>query len=156
MPHAAGAIAGLVLAALVLFAALGLAYRQWSDRRRRGDNLAEADAQHFARQDVRRSLGTTLMLVLGIGLGVGAFLMPPGDRREARLFARIWAGNCGLLVLLLILALLDWAATSAYAHRHRRALVQQHREGLKSELRRRSTPTNGRSGPHNGPPSQAP
>ena len=152
-PASPGATLGPLIAAVILAAATILAYRQWADRRRRGVGLSTADARHFAWQDLRRWIGTGFMAALAVGMAIATRLGPPRDRPAARLLARTWAGISALVVVMLILALIDWAATTAYARRHRNALSRQHLADLEAELRRHAGRRNGRTDPRNGPPT---
>ena len=154
-PASPGAILGLVLAAATLVAAAFLAFRQWAERRRRGGAMPVAEARYFARQDLRRWIGTVLMAALALGMIIASRLGPPRDRPAARLLVRTWIGICGLVVAVLTLALLDWVATTAYARRHRQELTRRHFAGLEAELRRHTGRRNGRPGT-DGPPDTPP
>ncbi len=134
MPAASpGAPIGYLLAALTLIAAVWLTVRQGADRRRRSPNLPDRDARHFTRQDLRRGAGVVLMIALGVGLAVLMGMGPARDRPSVRLLVGGWLGFCVALLSLLSLALFDWAATNAYARRHR----LQHRATLAEGTSRR-------------------
>lgn len=158
MPTASpGTLLGLLVAAATLAAAAILAFRQGTDRRRRGDELPAADARHFARQDLRRWTGTALMAALAVGMAITTRLGPPRDRPAARRLARTWVGLCVLVIAVLALALLDWIATAAYARRHRRTLARNHLAALEAEIRRHRGEARGRDRPGtNGAPGDPP
>lgn len=141
-----GELPGLALSLVVLAAAAFMARRQWAERGRRSTTLGEDDARHFARQDIRRFLGTALMAILAAGIAFGSRLGPIRDRAEARFFARTWVAIAVLCAALLGLALADWLATHAYARRHRRALADERRALMEEEVRRRAVPRDGRPG----------
>ncbi len=132
--------------ALVLSLALGgavwliaglLAWWQARDRaRREGEDLSEADALHFDRQDARRSRVTILMALLGLGLIVGTRLEPRVAGKANPLFLATWLAVFAGVVLLLMFALHDWAATRVYALRHRDAIHRQRMALLEAELKR--------------------
>ena len=134
-----GAATGYLLAALTVAAAGWLAYRQWADRGRRPPEPSADDARHYARQDLRRWAGVALMAALGLGLAILVGLGPARDKHEARVLVRGWLGISGILLGLLILALFDWAATNAFARRHRKL----HRASLEAALRRRGRDARG-------------
>ena len=96
---------------LVLLAAALMAYRQRAERAKRPPASIVDDARYYARQDVRRFVGTALMLMLAAGLAIGSTLGPIRDRVEARFFARTWVAVATLVGSLLALALADWLAT---------------------------------------------
>src|SRR5690242_12702967 len=101
MPLAAtGASEGLVLSVALVMIASAFAVGQWRDRRRRDPGLTEADADHFARQDVRRWLGSAVMVLIAVGIVAGTRI----DARAAgRLFGWTWLGVSSLVVVLLAL-----------------------------------------------------
>ncbi len=141
MPFAvAGASEAVVIAVVLVVLALIFAVRQWSARRTRdGEELSEADAHYLARQDVRRWLGSALMMIIAAGMIAGTRIDPRVSRTNLRLFAAIWIGICVLVCLLMLLAVIDWFAIRQYALRHRRALADQRREAIEAERRRWAT-----------------
>jgi di/tricarboxylate transporter len=132
------AVASVVLSSAVVLIAAILALRQYLERRGRGPDLSEADARHFARQDVRRALGLGVMLLLAVGLVVGSRLEPRIAGRTNPLFLQVWLGVFFLIFVLLVLAMLDWLATRVYARRHRKAIFEERIEVLRDEFRRRA------------------
>lgn len=137
---------GLLLAAFVVFIAAVLAYRQWSDRRRRDIDLTGAEAVYYSRQDLRRWLGVLVMTLLAVGLGVGTRIPHLVGGRTNPMFVQVWLGVFLLIFALLLLALLDWFATRHYAYRHRREILHERDETLRDVMRPRTYPSNGRTG----------
>ncbi|MBX6312806.1 MAG: hypothetical protein IRY99_07810 [Isosphaeraceae bacterium] len=132
------ATVGPILAVVVLAVAAYFAVRQEIDRRRREADLSEADALHFARQDVRRFLGSVVMLLIAAGMVAGTLFDPRASRAAGRLFLAIWAGMGVLLCLLFWLAVHDWLSIRAYARRHRRALAEERAAALAEQQRRQA------------------
>jgi hypothetical protein len=127
----------LILAALVLVAAGFLGWRQWRDIRARPEELSPADEGHFARQDLRRLLGTIILVVLASALGVGGWMPDRVNGRANQRFVYLWFGIAAMMVVLLILALLDWLSTRLYARRQRRRLTHEGLAIVEDELRAR-------------------
>jgi uncharacterized iron-regulated membrane protein len=129
---------GHALSLSVIAVALGLGLWQWLDRRRRPAGLSPADEAYFHNQDVRRWGVFVLMLGLGILLWIGTRVAPQFGQRPTVTFVEAWVAILGIVVLLLLLALLDWVATSRYARRHRHAMAREGLAILRDELRRRA------------------
>lgn len=106
--------------------------------RRRGGDLSEEDAAHFARQEVRRWTVAGVMFLLAFWVFVGSRLDPrdAAGRPNPR-YVQAWLGVSLLVVVLLMLAAADWLATRRYARRHRSAIVREGLEILKDEMRLR-------------------
>jgi membrane protein implicated in regulation of membrane protease activity len=134
---------GRLLAAGVLAVALALLAWQWFERRRRPASRSQADARHFARQDLRRLLGAGVMALIAVMAWQGAEINPRAGRHEARLWASSWLLVAGLVLLLLTLALLDLLSIRLYARRHRRDLAAQQRAAIAAERRRLFDPDTG-------------
>ena len=132
---------GSILAAAVAVIAAGFAFWQWRERRNRASDLSAADLVHYARQDARRFLGSTVMLLIAAGMVFG-LRINPRNRLEGRLFGVVWIGVLALVCVLFALALLDWIAIRAYAGRHRRALIDERLAVIEAERRRLATPPN--------------
>ena len=131
------AAVSLAISIGVAVVAAVLAIRQWHERRNRDPDLSEADAVHFARQDRRRGLGVVVMMLLAIGLSVGSRIMPRVGVRANPLFMETWLGVFLLVLILLVLAMLDWLATRLYARRHRQAMIRERLEILRDEAKLR-------------------
>lgn len=125
----------LILAALVLAAAAFLGWRQWRDVRSRPDALSPRDESHFARQDLRRLLGTIILGLIAGALAVGGWVPDRVNGRANQKFVYLWAGIALMMVVLLILALLDWISTRLYARRQRRRLTHEGLTILEAEIR---------------------
>ena len=128
---------GLALAVGVVAVAAYFAVRQWLDRRRRDPGLSPEDADHYARQDVRRWAGSVIMALLAVGLVVGTRIDIRAGRPQRQLFSAVWLAEVVLLLVLPALALADWLATRRYARRHREALADERARVLEDYRRRR-------------------
>jgi hypothetical protein len=148
------AAVSLVLAIGVTIVAVGLALHLRYQRRRRETGLSDADAHHFARQDIRRAVVAVVMVLLALGVAVGARIEPKIAGRVNPWFIAIWLAIIALVFVLLWLALLDWIATWLYARRHRRDIVREHRELLRDEVRRHTYRGDGQGTPQD--PSDGP
>jgi hypothetical protein len=147
----------LAIAVGLIAAALGL--RQWSEWNHRAPALVDEDRGYFYWQDLRRGIGVIVMVILAVGVGLGARLKPfvvdpsyepqvvsavrvlAGSRVEpliARhanpLFIRVWLCLITLILVLLALALWDSMATRRYARRQRQSLVRERNEMLRDTL----------------------
>jgi Flp pilus assembly protein TadB len=133
-PDATGP-ASLVLSGLILVAAAFLGWRQWRDYRSRTRQLSPLDENHFVRQDIRRLLGTIILVLVSLATGIGG-QMPAKVGGQANVkFVQIWSGVAFLIVALLFLALLDWLSTRLYARRHRQRLTKEGLAIVEAELR---------------------
>jgi len=141
------AAASLVVAIGVTIVAVVLALRQRRERGEREPEPSEADARHYARQDLRRALVGIVMVLLALGIVIGSSIEPKLGGRTNAWFLGIWLAVFILIFALLWLAMLDWIATWLYARRHRRALARERIEYLRNERRRRAYRGNGRGHP---------
>jgi hypothetical protein len=116
---------GLLVSCGLVLIALFLGLRQWFERRAREADLSSADRRHFRSQDLRRSLGIALMLVLAVGLGFGSRVEPKINGQTNPAFVEVWVFVLVLVVGLLVLAMLDCLATFSYARRHRRSMTEE-------------------------------
>lgn len=139
--------ASLLLSIGVAVVAVLLFLLVWSDRSRRDAELSADDREHFARQDVRRVVGTVVMLLLSAAVYFGSRIPPKAAERANPLFLQIWLGAFLLIFFLLVLGIIDWHATRLYARRHRQAMVRERLELLKEELKYRAFHGNGRGAP---------
>jgi hypothetical protein len=137
----------LALAVGVTVVAGALALRQRYERRHREPELSDADARHYARQDLRRAVVGLVMVLLALGVAVGSRIEPKLAGRTNPWFLAIWLAVFVLLLVLLWLALLDWIATWLYARRHRRAIARERLQFLRDQQRRRAYRGNGRGTP---------
>ena len=135
--HELALMLSLALGGTVWLIAGLLAWWQARDRARREDEvLSEPDALHFQRQDARRSRVSILMALLGLGLIIGTRLEPRVGGKANPLFLLTWLAVFSGVILLLMFALHDWAATRVYALRHRDAIHRQRMALLEAELKR--------------------
>lgn len=127
------------LSLFVVCVAVALAAWQWADLRRRSPQNSPEDAAHFHRQDVRRWLVSGLMLLLGVLFYSGTHVATRIGRRPNVVFVETWVAVLGVIIALLVLAAIDWLATTRYARRHRQEIVREGMEILRDELRRRAS-----------------
>jgi hypothetical protein len=135
-PDATGP-ASLILAAVVFAAAVFLGYRQWRDIRVRPDGLTPGDEGHFARQDIRRALGTIVLLILAVALAIGGRMPPKVNGVANEKFVLLWSGVILLMLVLVVLAGLDWISTRLYWRRHRQKLTDEGLSIMEAEIRAR-------------------
>jgi hypothetical protein len=126
------------------------------DRRRRSVELADADRAYFRQRDVRRSVCSVLLGLIGVLMILSTRIDVHAGRTQARLWVWAWLVVLGLLAAVLLLAGLDWVANSRYALRHRRALLSEQRELLADLARARQQGTAAQSRPRRGPPFHDP
>jgi putative copper export protein len=128
------ASSSLLISSGIVLIAVFLGMRQWYERRAREVDLPDADRRYFFRQDVRRWLGVAVMLILAALLYVGSRVPPKiGDRANLN-FVQVWLVVGGLIVVMLVLALLDWISTRVYAHRQQRHLASERLRLLREAL----------------------
>jgi drug/metabolite transporter superfamily protein YnfA len=125
----------LALAGLVLVAAAFLAWRQWRDVRTRPADLPPLDRNHFARQDLRRVVGTIVLALLGVAIAFGGQMPHMINGQANTKFIQLWAGVAFLIAALLMLAMLDWISTRLYFKRHRQRLTNEGLSIVEAELR---------------------
>ncbi len=133
-PDASGPVS-LVLAAIVLAAAAFLGWRQWRDYHARPADLSPRDESHFARQDLRRLLGTIILTLIAAALGVGGWIPDRLNGRANQKFIYLWSGIALMMVVLLVLAMLDWVSTRLYLRRQRRRLTDEGLSIVEAEIR---------------------
>ena len=127
--------ASLALAAGLSLISLFLGLRQWYEWKARESELSVADQRHFSRQDLRRGTGVAVLLAIALLVLAGSRVEPQLQGRSNLLFLQIWVAILALILVLLILALADWAATRTYARRHRRELLRESIEALRRGAR---------------------
>lgn len=127
---------GLLLSLGVSAVAFALLGWQWVEHRRRGPGQPD-DAAHFARQNVRRGFVAVVLLLLAAGVFLGSRMEPHLKGKPNLRYLQTWLGVCGLILLVLLLALRDWFATRSYALRKRSAIVREGLEILREEIRLR-------------------
>jgi len=137
----------LALGVVMIAAFLGL--RQWYERKGREEPGSADDAEHYRRQDVRRALGVGVMLALAAEVFFGSWVEPQIGGQGNPRFVIVWLVVLSLIILMLVLALVDWYATRSYGRRRRKALFREHIEELREEIHRRAAERRG-SAP-NGP-----
>lgn len=128
---------GLWLALGLAAVAVALVAWQFADRRHRGDSPSEADRAHFRGQDARRWIVAGAVTLLAAGVYLGSHLPYRRDGRPNLAFLETWLAVFLLILLLIVLAFLDWLATRRFARRHRGAIVREGMEIIRDEIRAR-------------------
>ncbi len=118
-------------------AAVALVGWQLAERRHRGASPSEADRDHFRGQDARRRVVAGSVSLLAAGVYLGSRIPYRREGRPNLAFLQTWLAVFLLIMLLLVLALLDWLATRRYARRHRDAIVREGMEILRDKMRAR-------------------
>jgi hypothetical protein len=147
MPNADELIgASLMTSVGIILIAAFLGLRQWYEAQAREQDLPGDDREHFERQDRRRAIGVAVLLMIAVGLSVGARIPHKVAGQANGMFIASWLVVFALIVVLLFLALFDWIATRNYARRHRRSMARERIELLRDTLRpgasERSDPAN--------------
>jgi hypothetical protein len=119
------ASSSLLISSGIVLIAVFLGARQYYEWRAREPNLPDPDRRYYQRQDLRRALGTAVMLVLAGGLYIGSRIPPKVGERANLFFVQVWLAIGGLIILMLGMALLDWVATRLYARRQVRRLASE-------------------------------
>jgi hypothetical protein len=133
---------GLLIAAVLIALALYFGWRQtltW--RAVRADARMPAEQRRFLlKQFQRRLLGSILLLALA-GLMIGALFLdfePQGDQEAAKKTVRFLGAYviAMLLVVLvmLVLAIVDFWATARFSFQQQKRLFQEHHEKLEADL----------------------
>jgi len=146
------ASASLTMSIGITLIAAFLGLRQWYEKQARESDLTDLDRRYFSRQDVRRGLGVAVMLLIAVGISIGARIEPRVNGRANLTCFFVWLGVIGLLVVMIILAGLDWLATRLYARRLRRSMARE-RIKLLHDVIRESAKTHSNPG---GETDQAP
>jgi hypothetical protein len=143
MPNADNLASDSVTMSLgIALIAMFLGLRQWYDHRGRAEDLSEADCHYLHRQDVRRAVGVGMMLILAAGIVVGARIEPRVNGRANVAYVGVWLTVVGLLLASVLLAGVDWLATSRYARQQRRAIAEE-RVRLLHDMIRESADSHG-------------
>lgn len=137
---------GLLLAVGVLAVALALGGWHWADLRRPSASGSDDEAAHRAFQTTRRWAMSGVMALLAALIFVGSRTGHRVGDRPNPVFIGVWLAVSALVVLLLILAAVDWLSIRRLARRQRSEIVREGMELLKQELRERAArPSNGRA-----------
>ena len=139
-------ISELTLSIGVALVAFGLIGWQRAERARRDPLLSIEDEAHFLRQDRRRWLVAGIMFILSTAILAGSRMPPRLAEGPNYRFVQVWLLVFLLAFLLIMIALVDWVSTRAYARRHRTAIVQEGFEILRDEIKtRRLSASNGQA-----------
>ena len=130
--------ASLVLSIAVASVAMLLWFWQRLERKSRGTVVEPEDVLHFRRQDLRRTIVAAIMGILAAGIFVGSRMETRVEGGPNLLFVETWIVIFCLILVLLLLAMIDWVATRRYAIRQRAAAIQEGLEILKAESRARA------------------
>ncbi|MDG3003017.1 hypothetical protein [Paludisphaera mucosa] len=123
---------GLAIGVSLISLFLGL--RQWYEHRARWD-LSELDGAFYRRQDVRRWLGVFVLASVAVVVYAGSWIEPKVEGKGNVAFVVLWLVVLVLIVVTLLVALWDWVATWLYAREKRRAMVRDHVDDLRRQLR---------------------
>jgi hypothetical protein len=126
---------GLILAAGVFVVTLVLIRGHWSELSGpvRGDSPVEI--AHYRHQSARRRLMSTLMISQAVLILLGSTVRHEVDGRPNPLFILIWLTVCVLVVVLLVLAAIDWLMIQKFARWMRVEIVRGGVEALKAGLK---------------------
>jgi hypothetical protein len=122
---------GVLMSTGIMMIAFFLGLRQWYESRDRDPNLSDFDRTYFSRQDLRRGLGVAIMLILALGIWIGARMEPLIAGKANMTFVQVWLVVIVLILVLLVVAMLDWLATRLYARRLRRSIARERIELLR-------------------------
>jgi hypothetical protein len=78
------------------------------------------------------------MLTLAADVLFGSWVAPRVGGRGNPQFVAVWLGVLSLIVVMLLLAFVDWMATRAYGRRQRKALFREQIDELRREIQARS------------------
>jgi uncharacterized BrkB/YihY/UPF0761 family membrane protein len=142
---------GIGLIALVVAVAGFFLWRQFALLRtlRHEEGLAGAE-RHYLRQQARRRLLNSILMLLFAGLLVGGFFLFPPEptaleapaepdeiaKESIRLFTAYWILALLVLLAILALAVVDLWATARFGFQHQKQLEQDRRAMLVEEARR--------------------
>jgi hypothetical protein len=131
-------IAELAWSAVISLVITGLGtyylIREIAGRRRNvaHTNLPEADRSHFHWQFVRRVIGSSLLIIAGVGIFIGQGLLD--WTQTPLLYFSLWLGVMLGLFGLVCLAGADIIGIRRYAERQRRRLEDDRREMINRQL----------------------
>jgi magnesium-transporting ATPase (P-type) len=125
----------LLISSGVALIAVFLGLRQWYEWRARETGLSDLDHRYFVRQDIRRGLGVAVMLLIAAGLYFGSRIPPKVAGRANLAFVEVWLAIGGLIIVMLLLAFLDWVSTRIYARRQTRSMARERLQILRDTLR---------------------
>jgi hypothetical protein len=143
-------MSSLAMTAGLCLIALFLGLRQWYERRARPESMSPEDRAHFANQDMRRNLGVGTMVAIALLIGAGSYVPPRSTGRVNLLFVILWMSVLALILVLLVLALLDLAATRSYALRQRKEMIRESIDAIRHDARRAAARTRKDGGESNG------
>jgi hypothetical protein len=117
------ASSGLYLSLGIGLIAVFLGLSQWYEWRARDPDIPAEDRSHFRQQDLRRSAGVVLLILLAIEIWVGSRIPYSIAKKPNPAFVFIWLGVGIELIILLMLAMIDLLSTRRYARRQRRSMI---------------------------------
>jgi len=118
-------LASLGLALLLFLVTALLGCREWFDRQSRPRQLAPEDQEHFVRRDRRRSTGLSILCLLALGIVIGSRTPTRVGLQPNAVFLGIWLAIFGLIMVLLMLALIDWHDLRRYARHKKKAIGRE-------------------------------
>ena len=106
---------GILLAAGVFVVAFLLIGGHWSELRGHARSESTYEQDHYARQGARRRVMSTLMMGEGLLIVVGSLVSPKIKDAPNPVFVLTWMSVCVLVLVLLILAAIDWWMIQRFA-----------------------------------------
>jgi hypothetical protein len=143
------ASSGLFLSLGIGLIAVFLGLSQWYEWRARDPDLPENDRSHFRRQDLRRSAGVILLILLAIEIWEGSRIPYSLATKPNPAFVFIWLSVGIELIILVALAMTDLLSTRRYARRQRRSMILERLRLLRDARR---DPAGGQAPPASEPP----
>jgi hypothetical protein len=140
----------LALAVFIGISAFALVAHLWWERGKRESDLQVVERKHFLLQDLRRTFGILLMVLLAAGVYVGSRLptsvtISALETRPNRHFLAVWLAVFASIILLLGLAVIDLISTRRYALRRRQAMNQERVDLLRETLRQARSAEDGQA-----------
>jgi hypothetical protein len=143
---------GILIAGVLLALAAYFGWRQWVTWRAvRFDATLPADQRRFLLQQFQRRLLGSILLVLLAGMMIGALFLdfdalqtPAEDvpliereaaaKKTARILGSYTIAMLLLVLVMLVLAIVDFWATARFSFQQQKRLVREHHEKLEADL----------------------
>jgi hypothetical protein len=142
-------LSGFIVALILVATSVALIVRHVRVWKRLKEEELDERELNFRRRQFRRRVQTSAMIgLLGVAIVVGQLLLKDVDKPLLKFQVYYWIGVLALLLWILLLAVADMVATSAYYSRERSDFAVQHAK-LQVELRKARERAGRR---HNGKP----
>ena len=138
----------LAMAAGVGLITLFLGLRLWYERKGRLSTNSEGEREFFRFQDFRRGLGIGIMSAIALATAYGGQISHRVDGKANLAFVVVWFSVIVLVVVLLVLAMIDWVATFRFARRARRRMLRERVHLLRETLSKSVKPSTGDDPPN--------